>query len=180
MGQMKRSLLPILAALFVLPATAADEAQNTPSTLTSSEKTRILSTASRLLDKAIAYKGDGTAITIYRSNGRRLLLEMRGLVVRQLIHGTVGTEDLEAGVTRRLYAQLHASSFRTSSSAGQNWTDWQSSSCPIFPSHILIEEIDGKLTMSAPALANFTPSHDPKVIAPEGELMPHERIMAQR
>jgi hypothetical protein len=181
---MKHSLLPIIAALFVLPAAAVEEHQNdsqpAPSNLTSSEKTRILSTASRLLDHSIAYKGDGTAITIYNSNGRRLLLEMRGLVVRQLIHGSVAIEEREAGVTRRLYAQLHAQSFRTSSSGGENWTTWQSSTCPIFPSHILVEEVDGKLTISAPALANFTPSPDPEVIAPKGNLMPHERIMAQR
>lgn len=184
MWLMKHSSLAIIAALFVLPATAAEEQQNdtrpVPSELTSNEKTRILSTASRLLDNAIAYKGDGTAITIHRSKGRRLLLEMRGLVVRQLIHGSVAIEDREAGVTRRFYAQLHADSFRTSSSGGKNWTAWQNSTCPIFPSHFLVEEVDGTLTISAPALANFTPSPDPKVIAPDRDLMPHERIMAQR
>jgi hypothetical protein len=182
---MKHSLLllPFIGALLLMPATAEEESKDNrpiPSNLTSNEKVRILSTTSRLLDNAIAYKGDGTATTIYRSNGRRLLLEMRGLVVRQLIHGSVAIEEGEAGVTRRFYAQLHADSFRTSSSGGQNWTAWQNSRCPIFPSHILVEEVDGKLTISAPLLANFTPSPDPQIIAPKGKLMPHEKVMAQR
>lgn len=184
MSPMKRTLLPLIAALFVLPASADEKQQSddrpAPSQLTSSEKVRILSTANRMLDNAIAYHGDGTAATIYQSNGRRLLLEMRGLVVRQLIHGSVAIEEREAGVTRRFYAQLHADSFRTSASDGKNWTTWQNSSCPIFPSHILVEEVDGKLTISVPSLARFSPSPDPKVILPEGELMPHERIVAQR
>ena len=181
---MKHSLLPIIAALLVLPAPAAEEKQRdarpVPSNLTTNEKVRILSTASRLLTDAISYKGDGTATTIYRSNGRRLLLEMRGLVVRQLIHGSVAIEEREAGVSRRFYAQLHAGSFRTSSSGGQNWTAWQSDRCPFFPTHILIEEVNGKLTLSVPTLANFSPTPDPKTIAPKGNLMPHERIVARR
>ncbi|MEP4076669.1 hypothetical protein [Haloferula sp.] len=183
---MKHSLLqlPIIAALLMLPASAAEEKQSdtrpVPSNLTSEEKVRVLSTASRLLDDAIAYKGDGTATTIYRSNGRRMLLEMRGLVVRQLIHGSVAIEEREAGVTRRFYAQLHAKAFRTSVSGGKNWTTWQNTSCPFFPSHILVEEVDGKLTLSVPALAKFTPTPDPKTIAPIGKLMPHEQIMAHR
>lgn len=181
---MKRSLLPILAALLVLPASGEEKRQDhqrpLPSTLTSEEKVRILSTTSRMLDDAIAYKGDGTATTVYRSNGRRLLLEMRGLVVRQLIHGSVAIEEREAGVTRRFYAQLHASAFRTSTSGGKNWTDWNESRCPIFPSHILVEEIDGQLTISAQSLAKFTPSPNPEVIRPRGDLMPHERVVAQR
>ena len=184
MAPMKHSLLPIIAALLVLPASAAEEKQNdarpVPSNLTSDEKLRILSTASRILEDAISYKGDGTATTIYRSNGRRLLLEMRGLVVRQLIHGSVAIEEREAGVTRRFYAQLHAKSFRTSSSGGQNWTSWQSTRCPFFPSHILVEETDGKLILSVPALTKFSPSPDPKTIEPKGDLMPHERVMARR
>jgi hypothetical protein len=184
MAPMKHFLFSIVASLLVLPASATEEKSSdtspAPSTLTSNEKLRILSTASRILDGAISYNGDGTATTIYRSNGRRLLLEMRGLVVRQLIHGSVAIEEREAGVTRRFYAQLHANSFRTSSSGGQNWTTWQNTRCPFFPSHILVEETHGELTLSVPALANFSPSPDPKTIAPTGKLMPHERIVARR
>ena len=184
MQGMKRSLLPFLAILFVLPASAEEDSQNNPppvpSNLTRDEKTEILSNASQLLANAISYKGDGTAATIYRANGQRLLLEMRGLVIRQLIHGSVAIEEREAGITRRFYAQLHADAFRTSSSAGQKWTAWQTFPCPIFPSHMLVEEIDGKLTISAPTLASFSRNLEPAFVVPKGKLMPHERVVARR
>lgn len=181
---MKRLLLPFIALLIALPA-SAEENTESPSqlvqpSLSNDEKTKVLAAASRLLCNAISFHGDGTATTIYRANGQRLLLEMRGLVVRQLIHGSLGTEEREAGVTRRIFAQLHADAFRTSISGGLKWTDWHTNPCPIFPSHMLVEEVDGKLTISVPALANFSPSPSPRVLDPNRKLMPHERVVARR
>ncbi|MEM1085709.1 MAG: hypothetical protein AAGI48_16495 [Verrucomicrobiota bacterium] len=182
---MKRSLLPIIATLLMLPASASESkeqqsgARPVPSNLTTIEKTKVLAAASRMLDDAIAFKGDGTARSVYRRNGQRILLEWRGLVVRQLIHGSVAIEEREAGVTRRFYAQLHAQAYRSSTSGGQNWTAWQSQRCQFFPSHILIEEVDGKFKISAPGLAYFTPTPDPRTIDPNRKLMPHEQVLVR-
>ena len=182
---MKRLLLPLLLlAGLAAPAFAgtAEKTADRPTTmiLSGSEKTRIMSTASRLLSQVVAYRGDGTAASVLNFVDRRTTIEWQGLVIRQLIHGTVTAEEVEAGITRRFYAQLHSSGYRTSVNDGKTWTDWQSGRCPVFPSYLLVEEIDGRFEIVVNDLAKFSPAPDNRLLDPNRKLMPHERYVAKR
>ena len=99
-------LPPFIALLIALPAAAnaanADArstSQTAPTTSNKDEKTQVLTA----LEKNASSHNNQTAGKIYRSNGKRLLLEMRGIVVHKLIHGSVAIEEREVGETRRIF-----------------------------------------------------------------------------
>lgn len=96
-------LPPLIALLIALPTAANENTQSTnqpaPSTSSKDEKTQVLP----VLDEDDSFLRNETAGKIYRTNGNRLLLEMRGIVVSKLIHGSVAIEEREAGETRRIF-----------------------------------------------------------------------------
>ena len=96
-------LPPFIALLIALPASAKDnaksETQASPSNPNKEQKTQVLAAP----DKDASFHSDEIAGKIYRTDGKRLLLEMRGLVVHKLMHGSVAIEEREVGETRRIF-----------------------------------------------------------------------------
>ncbi len=166
---MNRPILLSLLILPVLPIVVSDDiasevrqkvdatTQVLPPVVHSGAKTEVLQAASELLNNTVNFRNDGVAVTNYRRGEIRSVLEFRDLTVRQIIHGSVSPTDLERGITRRLYAQLGYSSYRSCSPGKSPWSGWQTTFCSYFPSHIVIEEIDGELRTSAERITHFTP-----------------------
>gem|GEM_PF-6932528 len=182
---MKRSLMLLLLAAAAVPALrglshddATIEAPLVIRTLSPDQKTEILSASSQILNHSVNFRGDGTASTVYLGSQATTEIEWRGLVLRQLVTGTVSEVDRENGIENRYYAQIDAQSFRMLRDG--RWGAWKSGLCPFFPGFILVEEVDGQLRASAPKLARFHPGPDVNSSDPARPLMPHERLFAQR
>lgn len=156
---MKRLILPILAALLALSSYAAakPETSGLP-TLNEPQKTKALHLAKAFLRRAIVVRKDGTASALHARMNFRTRIEWRNLVFRQLILGTISNSDRKKGISRRMYAQLHSDSYRTSTDGTTTWSKWSDRQCSLLPSFVMIEEIDGRFHLSAPDLAHFSPT----------------------
>jgi hypothetical protein len=182
---MKRSLLCLLLAAVAVPAlrgfpgdSAEAGAAPVGGTTPSGRMGEILSTSSQVLSHAVTFRGDGTASTVHLGPQATTGIEWRGLALRQVVTGTVSTEDRENGIEHRYYAQVGARSFRLLRDG--RWSDWKSGPCPFFPGYILVEQVDGRLRASSPGLASFHPGPDADPDDPTRPPAPRERLFARR
>jgi len=177
--------LPLIAAAALVGITFGitpdpDDGRGAPSGVhqfDATEKARLLDLSAKALERCLRRRVDGIASSIVMGTQGSVQLEWRNFVIRQFILGTLSERDIERGVTRRIYAQFSWDSYRALTPERGEWSAWHTSHCPYFPSHLVIEEVDGRFELASSDLVHIHPG---PAAGDDGDLMPHERVAARR
>lgn len=174
-------ILTLLVTSLCLTAPLSAESNEAPTPTpapTEAETAELYEKAASFLRTAVKVDADDQASTYGMHRGRYTRIEWRNLVFRQLILGSISSKDRKNGIHRRIYAQLGCDAHRLTDDKGSS--EWRTGQFPAFPSFVMIEEVHGKMRISAPGLDQFTPNPGRLDVQPASPPDGDESLVATR
>ncbi len=123
------------------------------------EQKLVLEESSKLLSRAVSFRADGSASAIDRSPGiDGCQVEWKKLVVRHITKSALSPADRANGITRRYMAALACETSRSWIKKENRWSEWSDGGYLLFPSAIIVQEQNGKISASASRIQYFSPA----------------------
>jgi hypothetical protein len=130
------------------------------------ETEKVLAASQLLLGASVALSEDGIARATHHLGGFETALELRGLMVREIVSAVLSDEDRSNGVTRRYHAQVSYKAHRVWDEPMGIWTEWRENGYGFFPTQVVVEEVGGTLTARAHRIADFVPGIESGLVLP--------------
>ena len=121
------------------------------------EQRMVVGECAKLLQRSVSFRPDGTAASIDRGLGRNVHIEWRKLAIKSVNKSPLSAADRANGISRSYLAVLGCEASRTWNQKANAWSDWHNSGYLLFPSAIIVKEINGAIVTSAPRIETFSP-----------------------
>jgi hypothetical protein len=130
------------------------------------ETEQVLEVSQTLIGASVDLSEDGIARATHHLGGFETAIELKGLMVREIVSAPLSAEDLLQGITRRYLADVSYKSHRVWDEPMSAWTEWREEGYGFFPSQVIVEDIGGTLTARAHRLGDFVPGIESGLILP--------------
>jgi hypothetical protein len=130
------------------------------------ETEQVLGLSRTLIGASVDLSEDGIGRATHHLGGFETAIELKGLMVREIVSAPLTEEDQAQGITRRYLAQVSHKSHRVWDEPMRAWSEWREMGYGFFPSEVVVEEIDGALTARANRIADFVPGIESGLILP--------------
>jgi hypothetical protein len=130
------------------------------------ETEQVLELSQTLIGASVDLSEDGIGRATHHLGGFETAIELKGLMVREIVSAPLTEQDRANGITRRYLAHVSYKSHRVWDEPMCAWTEWREMGYGFFPSEVVVEEIDGALTARANRIADFVPGIESGLILP--------------
>ena len=156
---MKRALFTALF-LPLLPLAAQQATPQAAPAICMTEHREVLSASTALIAGTMDLRPDGIARTTHKVGRFMTRIELKGLVIRDVVKVPLTEVDREQGITRRYHAKLACDAHRIWDGPMVVWSEWRDNGYGFFPSTLIVEEIHGVLKVGAKRINDFSPGID--------------------